>query len=70
MKKVSRPGVMAELADEPTTLMFHAEMEPPITASVGDDVQTSEGDWEQDEPKKEYFRWHRSRMKKVSRPGK
>jgi hypothetical protein len=28
------------------------------------------GDWEQDEPKKEYFRWHRSRMKKVSRPGK
>ncbi|KAJ9302925.1 hypothetical protein DTO271G3_299 [Paecilomyces variotii] len=34
--------VMAELADEPTTLMFHAEMVPPITASVGDEVQTSE----------------------------
>ncbi|KAL9088057.1 MAG: hypothetical protein Q9165_006398 [Trypethelium subeluteriae] len=32
---------MAELADEPTTLMFHAEMIPPITASVGDDVQVS-----------------------------
>lgn len=33
---------MAELADEPTTLMFHAEMVPPITASVGDEVLTSE----------------------------
>ncbi|KAJ5130585.1 Allantoinase, partial [Penicillium bovifimosum] len=33
---------MAELADEPTTLMFHAEMVPPITASVGDEVQTSD----------------------------
>jgi allantoinase len=33
--------VMAELADEPTTLMFHAEMIPPITDSVGDDVQVS-----------------------------
>ncbi|KAL9019036.1 MAG: hypothetical protein Q9185_003687 [Variospora sp. 1 TL-2023] len=32
---------MAALADEPTTLMFHAEMIPPITASVGDDVQWS-----------------------------
>ena len=32
---------MAELADEPTTLMFHAEMIPPITDSVGDDVQWS-----------------------------
>lgn len=32
---------MAELADEPTTLMFHAEMIPPITDSVGDDVQMS-----------------------------
>lgn len=32
---------MTELADQPTTLMFHAEMIPPITASVGDDVQTS-----------------------------
>ncbi|KAK7532551.1 hypothetical protein IWX49DRAFT_594734 [Phyllosticta citricarpa] len=30
--------VLAELADEPTTVMFHAEMIPPITASVGDDV--------------------------------
>lgn len=33
--------VMAELADEPTTLMFHAEMIPPITDSVGDSVQIS-----------------------------
>ena len=33
--------VMSELADEPTTIMFHAEMIPPITDSVGDDVQTS-----------------------------
>ncbi|KAF1984466.1 putative allantoinase Dal1 [Aulographum hederae CBS 113979] len=32
---------MAELASEPTTLMFHAEMIPPISASVGDDVQAS-----------------------------
>ena len=34
-------AVMAELAEEPTTLMFHAEMIPPIAASVGDDVQWS-----------------------------
>ena len=34
-------AVMAELADEKTTLMFHAEMIPPITESVGDDVQWS-----------------------------
>ncbi|KAI9929240.1 hypothetical protein ASPWEDRAFT_104588 [Aspergillus wentii DTO 134E9] len=27
---------MAELADQPTTLMFHAEMEPPTTASADD----------------------------------
>lgn len=32
---------MAELVDEPTTLMFHAEMIPPIADSVGDDVQIS-----------------------------
>jgi allantoinase len=32
---------MMELADEPTTLMFHAEVVPPITASVGDEVQRS-----------------------------
>ena len=32
---------MMELADEPTTLMFHAEMIPPITDSVGDNVQWS-----------------------------
>ena len=30
-----------ELAEEPTTVMFHAEMIPPIAASVGDDVQWS-----------------------------
>ncbi|KAF2835662.1 allantoinase [Patellaria atrata CBS 101060] len=33
--------VFKELGDEPTTVMFHAEMIPPITASVGDDVQHS-----------------------------
>ena len=32
---------MIELADQPTTLMFHAEMIPPIADSVGDDVQWS-----------------------------
>lgn len=34
--------VFQELADEPTTVMFHAEMIPPVTASVGDDVQWSQ----------------------------
>ena len=33
--------VFEELADEPTTVMFHAEMIPPISDSVGDDVQWS-----------------------------
>ncbi|KAM0718032.1 hypothetical protein Q7P37_006364 [Cladosporium fusiforme] len=33
--------VFQELADEPTTVMFHAEMIPPVTTSVGDDVQWS-----------------------------
>lgn len=33
--------VFRELADEPTVVMFHAEMIPPISASVGDDVQWS-----------------------------
>ena len=33
---------MTTLAKTPTTLMFHAEMIPPITDSVGDDVQVSE----------------------------
>ena len=33
--------VMAELANEPTTLMFHAEMIPPMSDSVGDAVQIS-----------------------------
>lgn len=32
---------MKTLSTTTTTLMFHAEMIPPITASVGDDVQTS-----------------------------
>ena len=32
---------MNELADQPTTLMFHAEMIPPLADSVGDDVQKS-----------------------------
>ncbi|KAF2724231.1 allantoinase [Polychaeton citri CBS 116435] len=34
-------AVFQELADEPTTVMFHAEMIPPISDSVGDDVQWS-----------------------------
>ncbi|GAB7360885.1 hypothetical protein MBLNU230_g0871t1 [Neophaeotheca triangularis] len=41
---VSAPDIAAvfeELADEPTTVMFHAEMIPPIADSVGDDVQMS-----------------------------
>ncbi|KAK4161835.1 putative allantoinase [Cladorrhinum sp. PSN259] len=33
---------MTTLKDSPTTLMFHAEMLPPITDSVGDSVQVSE----------------------------
>lgn len=33
---------METLKDSPTTLMFHAEMIPPITESVGDAVQASE----------------------------
>ena len=32
---------MSELADEPTILMFHAEMIPPVADSVGDNVQCS-----------------------------
>lgn len=32
---------LVTLSDLPTTVMFHAEMIPPITDSVGDDVQTS-----------------------------
>lgn len=32
---------MTELAHEPTTLLFHAEMIPPISDSVGDGVQCS-----------------------------
>ncbi|KAK4098726.1 allantoinase [Parathielavia hyrcaniae] len=42
---VSAPDIalaMTTLKDTPTTLMFHAEMIPPITASVGDAVQQSE----------------------------
>ena len=39
IKDISK--VMAELADEPTTVLFHAEMIPPITESVSDDVQVS-----------------------------
>lgn len=34
-------AVMKELSSAPTTLMFHAEMIPPISDSVGDDVQWS-----------------------------
>ena len=34
--------VFEELAEEPTTVMFHAEMIPPVTKSVGDDVQWSQ----------------------------
>ena len=34
-------AVFEELADARTTVMFHAEMIPPVSNSVGDDVQTS-----------------------------
>lgn len=33
--------MMAELANEPTTLLFHAEMIPPIPGSLGDGVECS-----------------------------
>lgn len=33
--------VLKTLATQPTTVLFHAEMIPPITDSVGDDVQAS-----------------------------
>lgn len=33
--------MFVELADEPTTILFHAEMIPPISNSVGDAVQSS-----------------------------
>ncbi|KAJ5499665.1 Amidohydrolase 1 [Penicillium expansum] len=53
--------VMAELADEPTTLMFHAEMVPPITASVGDEVQTSDAPAEPAGPLEAYATFLASR---------
>lgn len=34
-------SALIELKNEPTVVMFHAEMIPPITDSVGDDVQMS-----------------------------
>jgi len=39
VKSTDIEKVFHELKDSPTTVMFHAEMIPPITASVGDDVQ-------------------------------
>ncbi|EPE35992.1 Metallo-dependent hydrolase [Glarea lozoyensis ATCC 20868] len=45
---------MSTLAKTSTTLMFHAEMIPPITASVGDDVQTSLPPLEPSGPLNEY----------------
>ncbi|ELR02447.1 hypothetical protein VC83_07170 [Pseudogymnoascus destructans] len=33
--------VLETLATQPTTVLFHAEMIPPITDSIGDDVQAS-----------------------------
>lgn len=53
--------VFAELADEPTTVMFHAEMLPPITASVGDDVQTSRPPLEPAGPLNKYDTFLQSR---------
>ncbi|KAH0542108.1 hypothetical protein FGG08_003488 [Glutinoglossum americanum] len=35
-------GFLIDSGDEPTVLMFHAEMIPPISDSVGDSVQISE----------------------------
>lgn len=37
---------MAELADEPTTLMFHAEMEPPVKDQISDAPAAPEGSLE------------------------
>jgi allantoinase len=45
---------MSTLSKTSTTLMFHAEMIPPITASVGDDVQTSLPPLEPSGPLNEY----------------
>ena len=42
MSSLDIAAAMAELASEPTTLLFHAEMIPPLAASVGDDVQRSQ----------------------------
>lgn len=52
---------MSVLADEPTTLMFHAEMIPPITDSVGDDVQTSSPPFSPSGPLTSYNTFLRSR---------
>jgi len=52
---------MTTLADHPTTLMFHAEMIPPITRSVGDDVQVSLPPMEPDGPLNSYSTFLSSR---------
>ena len=41
MSSIEIADVIRELREEKTVLMFHAEMIPPISASVGDDVQWS-----------------------------
>ena len=41
MSSLDIERALVELKDSATTLMFHAEMIPPITDSVGDDVQQS-----------------------------
>lgn len=53
--------VFTELADEPTTVMFHAEMIPPLTESVGDHVQSSLPPLEPSGPLNEYATFLKSR---------
>ncbi|KAI9787676.1 MAG: hypothetical protein M1839_000207 [Geoglossum umbratile] len=52
---------LEELKDEPTILMFHAEMIPPISDSVGDAVQTSEPPLEPHGPLSSYSTFLASR---------
>ncbi|EME42514.1 hypothetical protein DOTSEDRAFT_175640 [Dothistroma septosporum NZE10] len=46
--------VFEELAEEPTTVMFHAEMIPPVHSSAGDDVHLSVPSQEPTGPRDKY----------------
>lgn len=52
---------MKELADEPTTMMFHAEMIPPISRSVGDIILHSDPPLAPSGPLNEYNTFLESR---------